>query len=120
MTKAKVLVLAKANQSSLVKEVLPYLEGSIAQNIDFSNEMMCRIYHLGKRELNYKTFKKSNIVQKIRTCSIDQVPIISKNFISSDISVCNNFEYFCSYYGVTLVKISPLFKLIDEINKISR
>lgn len=120
MTKTKVLVLVKANSSPFAKEVLQYQEEEIMQSIDLSSVTMCGIYRFIGKELNYKAFKESSIIQKIRTCSIDQILVISKNVISSDISVCNDFEYFCNYYDVALVEISPLFKLIDEINKITR
>lgn len=120
MSKTKVLVLVKANLSPFAKEVLQYQEEQIMQSIDFTSVTMCGIYRFIGKELNYKAFKESSIIQKIRTCSIDQVLIISKNVISSDISVCNDFEYFCNYYDISLVEISPLFKLNDEINKISR
>ena len=120
MAKTKVLVLVKANPSPFAKEVLLYQEEQIMQSIDLSNVTMCGIYRFIGKELNYNAFKETSIIQKIRTSSIDQVLVISKNVISSDISICNDFEYFCNYYGVALVEISPLFTLIDETNKISR
>lgn len=120
MAKKKILVLTKTNPSPFAKEVLQYQEEQIMQNIDLSNVIMCGIYRFIEKELNYKSFNETNIIQKIRTCSIDQILVISKNIISSDISVRSDFEYFCNYYDVALVEISPLLKLTNEINGISR
>ncbi|MBS6114286.1 hypothetical protein [Thomasclavelia spiroformis] len=120
MAKTKILVLVKANPSPFAKEILQYQEELIRENIDLSKVTLCGTYRFIGKELNFNSFKESCIIQKIRARSIDQIMIISKNIISSDISVCNDFEYFCNYYDVSLVEISPLFKLIDETNKITR
>lgn len=120
MAKTKVLVLVKANPSPFAREVIEYQEKQIMKSIDLSNMTICGVYRFIMGELNYKAFKEYCIIQKIRACNVDQVLVISKNIISSNISVCNDFEYFCNYHGVTLVEISPLFELIDEINNISR
>ena len=93
MAKTKILVLVKANPSPFAKEVLQYQE---------------------------KLIRESCIIQKIRARSIDQIMIISKNIISSDISVCNDFEYFCNHYGVDLIELSSLFQVMNEIIRILR
>lgn len=120
MEKIKVLVFVKANQSPFAKEVIQYQEEQIMKSIDLSNVTMCGIYRFIGKELNYKSFKESSLIQKIRASAIDQILVISKNVISPDASICNDFENFCNYYNVALVEISPLFKLINEINTILR
>lgn len=120
MAKTKVLLLVKANPSPFAKEVLQYQEELIKKRIDLSKVTLCGTYRFIGKELNYNSFKESCIIQKIRAGSIDQILVTSKNVISSDKSVCNDFGYFCNYYDVSLVEISPLFELIDEINKITR
>lgn len=120
MAKTKVLLLVKANPSPFAKEVLQYQEELIRESIDLSKVTLCGTYRFIGKELNYNSFKESCIIQKIRAGSIDQILVTSKNVISSDKSVCNDFGYFCNYYDVSLVEISLLFELIDEINKITR
>ena len=120
MAKTKILVLVKANPSPFANEVLQYQEELIKENIDLSKAILCGTYRFIGKELNFNSFKESCIIQKIRARSIDQIMIISKNIISSDISVCNDFEYFCNHYGVDLIELSSLFQVMNEIIRISR
>lgn len=120
MAKTKILVLVKANPSPFAKEVLQYQDKLIRDNIDLSKVTLCGTYRFIGKELNFNSFKESCIIQKIRARSIDQIMIISKNIISSDISVCNDFEYFCNHYDVDLVELSSLFQVMNEIIRISR
>lgn len=117
MAKKKVLLLVKANPSPFAKEVLRYQEELIMKSIDISEVTLCGVYDFIGKELNYKSFKETSLIQKIRAGYVDQVLVISKHVISSDISVCDDFEYFCKFHGVSLVEVSLLFKLLDEINK---
>lgn len=118
MGKTRVLLLVKANPSPFAKEVIYYQEEQILQSINLTNTTICGIYRFISKELNYKAYKETCIIQRIRTRSIDQVIVISKSIISSDISVCNDFESFCNHYGIVLVEISSLHKLIDKINQV--
>ena len=117
MAKTKILVLVKANPSPFAKEVLQYQENLIR---DLSKVTLCGTYRFIGKELNFNSFKESCIIQKIRARSIDQIMIISKNIISSDISVCHDFECFCNHYDVDLVELSSLFQVMNEIIRISR
>ena len=119
MEKTKVLVLVKANPSPFAKEIIQYQEEQIMKSIDLSKITMCGIYRFIDKELNYKTFNVSSVIQKVRASAIDQILVTSKNVISTDISIRNDFENFCNYYNVTLIEVSPLFELIDEINVVS-
>ena len=107
MEKTKILVLIKANPSPFAKEVIRYQEEQILQSIDLSKVMLCGIFRFITKELNYNAYRESCIIQKIRTRSIDQVIVISKNVISSDISVCNDFECLCNHYNIDLVEVLP-------------
>lgn len=118
MEKTRILLLVKANPSPFAKEVICFQEEQIMQSIDPVNTTICGVYRFISKELNYKSFKETCIIQKIRTRSIDQVIVTSKSIISADISVCNDFECFCNNYGIVLVEISPLHKLINKIKQV--
>lgn len=120
MAKTKILVLVKANPSLFAKEVLQCQDELIRENIDLSKAILCRTYRFIGKELNFNSFKEPCIIQKIRARSIDKIMIISKNNISSDISVCNDFEYFCNHYDVGLIELSSLFQVMNEIIRIPR
>lgn len=118
MEKTKILVLVKANSSPFAKEVLQYQEELIRQNIDLSKVTLCGTYRFIGKELNFNSYKESCIIQKIRSRAIDKVIITSKSVISSNISVCIDFEYFCNHYDVDLVELSSLFQVVDDIIRI--
>lgn len=116
MGKTKILLLVKVNPSPFEKEVIYLQEKQILQSVDPVNTTICGIYRFINKELNYKAFKEICIIQKIRSRSIDQVIVTSKSVISSDISVCIDFKCFYNHYGIVLVEILSLYKLINKIN----